>query len=54
MEEKLEQYVEQFGENFPLFIVGNMDEDEIIKVIDDCIESGEPYEIEDDDSNVVY
>lgn len=54
MEQKLEEYADRFDENFPLFIVRNMDEDEIIKVIDECLEKGEPYEVKDYDSDVTY
>lgn len=54
MDDKLEKYAEQFAENFPLFMVRNLNEDEIIKIIDDCIESGKPYEPKDDDNDVIY
>ena len=46
MNEKLNQYVDHFGENFPIFIVRDLSEDEIIKIIDDCINNNKPYEVE--------
>lgn len=46
MDEKLIQYAEHFGENFPIFIARNLGEDELIKIIDDCIANDKPYEVE--------
>ena len=43
MESKLQEYKDKFGEQFPLMMVMGMDDSEIIKLIDGCIESGEPY-----------
>ena len=50
MEQKLNQYAEHFGENFPIFITRGLSEDEIIKIIDDCIEQNKPYEVETDEN----
>ena len=46
MDEKLIQYAEHFGENFPIFIARRLTEDELIKIIDDCITNNKPYEVE--------
>jgi hypothetical protein len=51
MEEKLNQYAEHFGENFPIFIARGLEEDEIIKIIDECIENDKPYEVESDNDS---
>jgi hypothetical protein len=51
MEEKLNQYAEHFGENFPIFIARRLDEDELVKIIDDCIAKNKPYEIETDENS---
>lgn len=44
MESKLQEYRDKFDEQFPLMMVRGIDDAEIIKLIDGCIESGEPYE----------
>lgn len=51
MNEKLMKYSEQFGENFPMFIVRNMEENEIIKIIDDCLKTNTPYELNIEDGD---
>lgn len=51
MEEKLNQYADHFGENFPIFIARRLDENELIKVIDECIKNDEPYKIETDENS---
>lgn len=49
MDEKLIQYADHFGENFPIFIARNLSEEELTKVIDDCIAKNKPYELEAQD-----
>lgn len=49
MNERLNQYAEQFSENFPIFILRNLNEGEIIQIIDNCINNNKPYEIKTDD-----
>ena len=49
MEEKLNQYAEHFGENFPIFIVRHLDENEVVKIIDECISNNKPYEVDSQD-----
>lgn len=46
MNEKLEKYRETFGEQFPLMLCMGMPDKEIIKIIDECLDSGKPYEPE--------
>lgn len=46
MDEKLIQYADHFGENFPIFIARNLSEEELIRIIDDCIANDKPYQIE--------
>lgn len=45
MDELLMQYADKFHENFPIFIVGDMDESELKAVIQKCIDEGKPFEI---------
>ncbi|MGP4082061.1 hypothetical protein ACTWQL_19425 [Pseudalkalibacillus sp. R45] len=44
MDKLLQQYVEKFKDNFPIFSVMGMDEAEIKKLIEKAIESNEHYE----------
>ena len=46
MNEKLNEYREKFGEPLPMMFFRCATDDEIIKVIDSCLESGKPYEPE--------
>lgn len=52
MDEKLNEYAEHFGENFPIFIARALDEDELIGIIDDCIANDKPYEVETEDDAI--
>lgn len=53
MESKLQEYMDRFGEQFPLMMVQGMEDSEIIKLVDGCLESGEPYEPDYEDG-VLY
>lgn len=46
MDEKYKEYREKLGEQFPRFLVQGMEDVEITKIIDRCIESGKPYEVD--------
>jgi 2-oxo-4-hydroxy-4-carboxy--5-ureidoimidazoline (OHCU) decarboxylase len=46
LEELLNKYAEQFGDNFPIFAVKGMDEDEIIKLIQSSLDEDKQYEPE--------
>ena len=52
-EKLLTEYADKFDENFPLFQVRHLDEDEIIKLIEAALENDEPYEVEEQE-NVDY
>lgn len=55
MEKLIEQYVERFHENFPLFALMGMDEVEIEKIIQNALKDGVPYSPpEQDGENTVY
>lgn len=49
LDNKLQQYRDRFEENFPIFYFRNKTEEQIIQLIDHCIQIGKPYEVEDDD-----
>ncbi|MEA4831579.1 MAG: hypothetical protein VB118_03060 [Oscillospiraceae bacterium] len=53
MEKLLEQYVEMFGEGFPISIVRSKTDEEIKQILQDCINSKKPYVMNypDDDSD---
>jgi len=46
MDDLLIEYADKFGENFPLFIVRNLDDEEITNLIKTAIEKNEPYGVE--------
>ena len=43
MKEKLQNYLDKFEEYFPLMEVEGLTEQEIIDIIDRCIQSGKTY-----------
>ena len=51
MEKLLSDYLEKFGEQFPIMLVRGMDDDEIESIIKRCLDSGEPYEPELDENS---
>lgn len=44
MNELIEQYFEQFGEDFPLMRFLGVPESKVKSLIQGCIDSGEPYD----------
>lgn len=42
MEEALKKYYQYFGENYPLIITGGKSDEEIIKRINECIDTKTP------------
>lgn len=53
MDELLIKYVDAFGENFPLFMCMGIDDEKIMKIIEDCLKDGVPYEVKQKE-NAVY
>lgn len=53
MDELLIKYADTFGENFPLFMCMGMDDEEVMKIIKNCLKDGVPYEVEQEE-NAVY
>lgn len=43
MIELIEQYLDRFNENFPLFALMGVEEAEIESIIQDCLNKGTPY-----------
>lgn len=54
MTELIEQYVERFHENFPLFALMGMEESEVKAIIQDCLDKGTPYRPSDLDKKSLY
>lgn len=48
MEDKLQEYKDTFGEQFPLMLVQGMEDEDIIEEIEGCLKRGTPYEPEPD------
>lgn len=46
LDELLIEYADKFGENFPIFQVKHLDEDEITKLVQAAIENNIPFEPE--------
>jgi len=46
MEKLIQEYINKFDENFPLYLVMGMKEDMIIKILKKSIDTGVPYEPE--------
>ena len=42
----IDEYQERFEENFPLMLCRHMEEDEIIEIIQKCLDDDEPYDPE--------
>ena len=49
LDDLLIRYAEQFGENFPMFIVRGTPEEEIAETLLQCLRDGVPYEYEEPD-----
>ena len=43
MPELIEQYAEKFNENFPLFALMGMDDEEVEAIIQECLDKRTPY-----------
>lgn len=52
--ELIEQYVERFHENVPLFALMGMEESEVEAIIQDCLDKGTPYRPPDLDEKSLY
>ena len=54
MAELIEQYVERFNENFPLFALMGVEESEVEAIIQGCLDKGTPYRPPDLDEKALY
>ena len=52
MDELLNQYVDMFHENFPLFCYRGVDENELMTIIQKCIDEGKPLKVELEDDRL--
>ena len=52
--ELIEQYVERFHENFPLFALMGLDDEEIEAILQDCLDKGTPYQPPDLEEKSLY
>lgn len=44
MDRLLDKYKAKFGEHFPLMLCRGMDDEEINSLVEECLESGKPYD----------
>ena len=54
MEKLINEYLEKFDENFPLFMFMGIDEEEVKRIIKKCIDEDKPYIDLEYDKNVLY
>lgn len=47
MDELLDKYKDKFGECFPLMLTRGMSEEDIKDAINECLDKGKPYEVDD-------
>ena len=52
MSKLLDEYRNKFGDQFPLMLCMSMTEDEIMELIQDCIDKGKPYEPEIEEGHI--
>jgi len=52
LDEKLYEYADTFGENFPIFYYRHKSEEDIIDMIDDCLKSNKPIDVDEVDGEV--
>ena len=45
MDEIMDKYKERFGECFPLMLVMGMSDDKICELINECLKTNKPYEV---------
>lgn len=45
-DEALKRYREKFGEPFPLYMALGMEDEKIVEIISECVESGKEYDPE--------
>lgn len=44
LDKLLDEYQDHFEENFPLMLCRTMEDEEIIEIIEKCLENDEPYD----------
>lgn len=49
LDKMINLYVEQFGENFPIFCLMGRSDSELIDIIKQCLKDGKPYDTGDID-----
>ena len=52
LEQALEKYLERFGMNFPVMSMRGTPESEIVDLIEQALNTGVPYELAPDDSEL--
>lgn len=52
--ELINLYVERFDRNFPIFLAPASSDEELIEILEECLRTGTPYEVEYDPSMGVF
>ena len=50
----LRKYTDRFGENFPIFMLMGVAEDDLIDILKKSIQNGIPYQLPDTDPDVLF
>jgi len=45
LDEKLKEYAERFGQNFPVFFFRNKSEAEITALVEGCLKENRPFQV---------
>lgn len=53
LDKLIDKYMDTFEMNFPRTMVKHLDTDEIIKIVENCLETNTPYEPEITDGEIV-
>ena len=54
LDELLRKYTDRFGENFPVFMMMGVAEDDLIDILKKSIQNGIPYQLPDTDPDVLF
>lgn len=54
MTKLINEYVDTFQTNFPLFCVMGASEEDVVEMIEECLKTGKPYEPEKLEEDAVY
>lgn len=54
MEKLINEYLERFDENFPIFMMMGIEDEKIKEIIKKCLEENKPFVIERESEDAIY